>query len=159
MKSNQVPFIPKGYQSVTPYLIINGAERAITFYKKAFGAKEVMRVSGPHGTLGHAEIEINGHRLMLADEYPDMNCRVHTHSVAHRFIHVYVKNSDATVNKAVAAGAKLHRPVQDQFYGDRSGSIEDPFGHTWHIATHTRGVPLKEMKKQAADKAANIEQS
>lgn len=160
MKSKKVPFIPNGCQSVTPYLIINGADRAIAFYKKALGATEVMRVPGPHDTIGHAEIEINGHRLMLADEYPAMNCRgpqAFGGSPVH--IHLYVKNSDTTVNKAVAAGAKLHRPVQDQFYGDRSGSIEDPFGHTWHIATHTRDVSMKEMKKQAAAKVTQAEQS
>jgi PhnB protein len=160
MKSKQVPFIPKGYQSVTPYLIINGAARAIVFYKKAFGAKEILRMPGPSGTVGHAEIEINGHRIMLADEYPEMNCKgplAFGGSPVH--IHLYVKNSDATVNKAVAAGAKLQRPAEDQFYGDRSGSIEDPFGHTWHIATHTRDVSMKEMKKQAAAKAAQAEQS
>jgi PhnB protein len=160
MKSKQVPFIPKGYQSVTPYLIINGAARAIVFYKKAFGAKEVLRMPGPSGTVGHAEIKINGHRIMLADEYPEMNCKgplAFGGSPVH--IHLYVKNSDATVNKAVAAGAKLQRPAEDQFYGDRSGSIEDPFGHTWHIATHTRDVSMKKMKKQAAAKAAQAEQS
>ena len=160
MKSKKVPFIPKGYQSVTPYLIINGAEHAIASYKKAFGAKEVMRMPGPHGTIGHAEIEINGHRLMMADEYPDMNCKgpaAFGGSPVH--IHLYVKNADATVNKAVAAGAKLQRPVQDQFYGDRSGSIEDPFGHTWHITTHTKDVSMKEMKKQAAAMATQAEQS
>lgn len=160
MKSKRVSFIPKGYQSVTPYLIIDGAGRAIAFYKKAFGAKEVMCMPGPNDTIGHAEIEINGHRIMLADEHPEMNCKgpaAFGGSPVH--IHLYVKNSDAVVKRAVAAGAKHLRPVQDQFYGDRSGSLEDPFGHTWHIATHIRDVSMKEMKKQAAAKASHSETS
>ena len=139
--------IPKGYHEVTPYLSIRGAAEAIDFYKKAFGAKELMRMPGPEGKLGHAEIAIGGSHVMLSDEYPQMDflgplarggTSVH--------MHVYMKNVDQVVAQAVAAGAKLIREVQDQFYGDRSGSVQDPFGHVWHIATHVEDVPPKELK-------------
>ena len=158
MRAKQVHFVPKGYHVVTPYLSIKGAAGAIAFYTKIFGAKEVMRMPGPDGTIGHAEIQIGDSRIMLADEYPDMNFRgpracggtpVH--------IHVYVKDADKVAKKAVAAGAKLLRPVVDQFYGDRSGSLEDPFGHVWHVATHTKDISMKEMKKRAAAMARTAE--
>jgi PhnB protein len=147
--------IPKGYHAVTPYLSVQGAASAIAFYKKAFGAKEVMRMPGPGGTIGHAEIQIGDSRIMLADEFPEMNFRspraVGGTSVN---IHLYVQDADKVAKKAVTAGAKLLRPVADQFYGDRSGSLEDPFGHVWHVATHVEDVPVKELKKRAAAKAA-----
>lgn len=160
MKLKKVKFIPTGYQTVTPYLCIKGAARAIDFYKKAFGAKEIMRLPGPHGAIGHAEIQINGHRIMLADECPGMNFKgpdAFGGTPVH--IHVYVKNSDAVAKRAVATGAKLLRPVQDQFYGDRSGSLEDPFGHVWHVATHVKDVSMKEMKKKASAMAAHDDES
>lgn len=158
MKASKVKFIPKGYNAVTPYLCVKGATRAIDFYKKAFGAKEIMRMPGPHGTLGHAEIEIENCRIMLADEFPEMNFRSpQAFGGTPVTIHLYVKNVEAVANKAVAAGAKLLRPVADQFYGDRSGSVEDPFGHVWHIATHVKDVSMREMKKQAAALASGGE--
>ncbi|MFO0699570.1 MAG: VOC family protein [Nitrospira sp.] len=153
MKPKKVPFIPKGYQAVTPYLSVKGAARAIAFYKKAFGANEVMRMPGPRGTIGHAEIEINGHRIMLADECPSMSFkspRAFGGSPVHNYL--YVKNVDAVAKRARSAGATLQRPVQDQFYGDRNGSIKDPFGHVWHIATHTKNVSMKELIKGAKAK-------
>lgn len=146
--------IPKGYNVVTPYLSIRGAAQAIDFYKQAFGAKEVMRMPGPEGKLRHAEIRIGDSKIMLADEYEAMNFlspQARGGTPVH--IHLYVKDVDATVAKAVALGGKVVRPVQDQFYGDRSGSIEDPFGHIWHVATHKRDVPAAEMKRKAAEMA------
>ena len=154
----QMNHVPKGYHAVTPYLSIKGAADAIAFYKKAFGAKEIMRMPGPRGSVGHAEIEIGGSRIMLADEYPEMNFlspRSFGGTSVH--IHVYVQNADAVAKKAVATGAKLLRPVADQFYGDRSGSLEDPFGHVWHVATHVRDISSRELKKRAAELAASAE--
>lgn len=153
MKRKKVHFIPKGYHAVTPYLACAGAARAIAFYKKAFGATEVMRMPAPGGKVGHAEVKISGARIMLADEYPDMaflGPRARGGTPVH--IHVYVKNVDAMMKRAVAAGAKLVREVSDQFYGDRSGSVEDPFGHVWHLATHVRDVSMAELRKGAAQK-------
>jgi PhnB protein len=150
--------IPKGYHVVTPYLSVQGAADAIAFYKKAFGAKEVMRIPGPGGTIGHAEIQVGDHRIMLADESPEMNFRS-PRSVGGTpvTIHLYVQDVDRVAKKAVASGAKLLRPVADQFYGDRSGSLEDPFGHVWHVATHVEDIPMKELKKRAAAMAASAE--
>ena len=157
MKPKTKP-IPKGYHAVTPYLSVQGAADAIAFYKKAFGAKEVMRMPGAGGTIGHAEIQIGDSRIMLADEFPEMNFRS-PRSVGGTpvTIHLYVQDADKVAKKAVAAGAKLLRPVADQFYGDRSGSLEDPFGHVWHIATHVKNIPMKELKKRAAAMAASAE--
>ncbi|HEY7559936.1 MAG TPA: VOC family protein [Candidatus Binatia bacterium] len=150
--------IPKGYHAVTPYMSVQGAAGAIAFYKKAFGAKEVMRMPGPAGTIGHAEIQVGDSRIMLADEFPEMNFRS-PRSVGGTpvNIHLYVSDVDRVVKKAVAAGAKLLRPVADQFYGDRGGSLEDPFGHVWHVATHIKDIPMKELKKRAAAVAASAE--
>ena len=143
--------IPKGYHAVTPYLCVKGAAGAIAFYKKAFGAKEVMRMPGPGGTIGHAELQIGDSRIMLADEFPEMNFRS-PRSVGGTpvNIHLYVPDVDRVAKKAVAAGAKPLRPVANQFYGDRGGSVEDPFGHVWHIATHIEDVSMRELKKRAA---------
>jgi PhnB protein len=150
MATNVKP-IPEGYHAVTPYLSIKGAAGAIGFYQQAFGAKEVMRMPGPEGKVGHAEIQIGDSRIMLTDEHPEMNFRgprsiggtpVH--------IHLYVEQVDRVVNQAVAAGAKLLRPVADQFYGDRLGTVEDPFGHVWHVSTHKEDIPLDQLKQRAA---------
>src|SRR5262249_9904752 len=146
--------IPAGYHSVTPYLSIRGAAQAIEFYKTAFGAKEIMRMPGPEGKLGHAELEIGGSRVMLADEYEAMNFlspQARGGTTGH--IHLYVKDVDAVAARAVEAGGKLVRGIQDQFYGDRTGSIEDPFGHLWHVATHQEDVPVAELKRRAAQMA------
>ena len=146
--------IPKGYSSITPYLAIRGAAEAIEFYKKAFGAMELMRMPGPAGKLGHVEIKVGDSKVMLADESEQMNFlgpQAHGGTPVH--IHVYVKDVDATVAKAVELGAKMMRQVQDMFYGDRTGAIEDPFGHFWHIATHVRDVSMAEMKRAAAEMA------
>jgi PhnB protein len=145
-----VKSIPEGYHSITPYLAIAGAADAIAFYKKAFGATEVMRMAAPGGKVGHAEVEIGGSRIMLSDEYPDMGFRgpkaIGGSPVG---LHLYVEDVDAVTRQAVAAGAKELRPVKDQFYGDRTGSIEDPFGHVWHIATHKEDLSPDELKRRA----------
>jgi PhnB protein len=151
---------PKGYHAVTPYLSVKGAASAIAFYKKAFGAKEIMRMPGPGGTIGHAEIQIGDSRIMLADEYPEINFRSpQAFGGTPVAISLYVQDVDRVVKKAIAGGAKVLRPVTDQFYGDRSGSLEDPFGHVWHVATHKEDTPMKELKKRAAAMAASAEKT
>ncbi len=151
---------PKRYHAVTPYLSVKGAASAIAFYKKAFGAKEIMRMPGPGGTIGHAEIQIGDSRIMLADEYPEMNFRSpQAFGGTPVAISLYVQDVDRVVKKAIAGGAKVLRPVTDQFYGDRSGSLEDPFGHVWHVATHKEDIPMKELKKRAAAMAASAEKT
>jgi PhnB protein len=145
-----VKAIPDGYHTVTPYLIVKGAASAIDFYKKAFGALERMRMEGPNGTVHHAEIEIDGSAVMLADEFPDMGFRSpKSLGGAGVSLHFYVNNVDSRFDQAVAAGAKTLRPVQDQFYGDRSGTLEDPFGHVWTISTHKEDLPPEEIRKRA----------
>jgi PhnB protein len=137
---------------VTPYLSINGAAQAIDFYKRAFGAREILRIPGPGGAVGHAEIEIGGSRIMLSDEYPPLNFmgpRSLGGTPVH--IHVYVEDVDRTAHQATGAGAKVLRPVADHFYGDRAGSFEDPFGHVWHIATRKEDVPPAEIARRAAE--------
>ena len=129
-----------------------GAADAIEFYKKAFGAKEMMRMPGPSGKVGHAEIEIGGSRIMLADEYPDMDFRSPKAFGGRRSTCISTSpDVDAVARQAVAAGAKEVRPVKDQFYGDRTGSIEDPFGHVWHIATRKEDLSEGELKRRAAE--------
>lgn len=143
--------IPENYPRVTPYLSIKGAADAIEFYRKAFGAVERMRIDAPDGKVGHSELTIGEALIMLADEYPEVDFRspasLGGSSVV---IHLYVEDVDAFCNRAVAAGAKLTRAVEDQFYGDRSGQLRDPYGHVWSIATHKEDVSLDEMKKRAA---------
>ncbi len=143
--------IPTGYHSVNPYLIVDQAAAAMEFYKKAFGATELMRMAGPGGKIMHAEVQIGNSRVMFADEVPQMGAlspkSVGGSSV---FIAVYVENVDAVVAAAVAAGAQILRPVQDQFYGDRSGTVLDPFGHKWTIATHKEDVSPEEMDRRMA---------
>ena len=148
--SGKVKAIPEGYEGATPYLIIKGAANALEFYKKAFGATEIMRISAPGGTVGHAEIKIGHAIIMLADEFPEMNCKgPEAYGGSPVSMMVYVPDVDKFVKRAVDAGAKLVRPVENKFYGDRSGSLEDPFGHQWHFATHVEDVPPDEMAKRA----------
>ena len=142
--------IPDGYHTATPYLIVKGAARAIEFYKQAFGATELMRLEGPGGRVGHAEIKIGDSPIMLADEFPEMGA-VSPQSPGGGSsvgLCLYVADVDARFDRAVAAGAKVRRPVKDQFYGDRSGTLEDPFGHVWTIATHTEDVPPEEINRR-----------
>ena len=142
--------LPEGYHSVTPYLAVDGAARAIVFYQQAFGATEVMRMPAPGGKVGHAEIRIGDSRIMLADEYPDMGFRSpRAYGGSPVGLHLYVEDVDAVARQAVAAGAREVRPVKDQFYGDRTGSFEDPFGHVWHIATRKEELSPDELKRRA----------
>ena len=143
--------IPDGYHSVTPYLIFDNAAAALEFYKKALGAVELMRFPAPGGKIGHAEIMIGDSPVMLADESPEMNARsARTIGGSPISLLVYVEDVDALVARAVAAGAKLVRPVANQFYGDRTGGIDDPFGYHWYIAMHVEDVPPDELKRRAA---------
>jgi len=132
-------------------LIINGAARALEFYKQAFGATEMVRMAGPDGKVGHAEIRIGDSQIMLADECPEMQARSpQALGGTPVSLMLYLEDSDSVIARAVSAGAKVLRPAQDQFYGDRSGTIADPFGHTWIIATHQEDVSPEEMRKRAA---------
>ena len=149
--SAEVKPIPEGYHSVTPYLILSGAGDAIGFYKKALGAEEVMRLADPGGKVHHAEISIGDSRIMLADEHPEIQAlSPKTIGGSPVSIHLYVEDVDRAVERAVAAGAKLVRPVADQFYGDRVGGIEDPFGYRWFIATHKEDLTIEEIRRRAA---------
>jgi PhnB protein len=148
---SKVKPVPQGYHAVTPYLVVDGAARALEFYRQVFGATERMRMPGPGGKIGHAEINIGDSVVMLADEHPEMGARgPRAFGGAAVSLHLYVPDADATVKKAVAAGAKVVRPVEDKFYGDRMGSIEDPFGHHWHVSTHKEDVSPDEMARRAA---------
>lgn len=142
---------PEGYHNVTPYLFVRGALSAIDFYKNVFGATEIMRLPGPDGRIAHAELRIGDSIVMLADENPRMGMMSpQTVGGFSAGMHLYVPNVDAIVQKAVENGAKTLRPVKDQFYGDRSGSILDPFGHMWSVATHVEDVAPEELKKRMA---------
>lgn len=142
--------IPEGYHSVTPYLSVKGAASAIEFYRKAFGAKELFRMPAPDGTIGHAEILIGDSHVMLADENEMTAKSPATLGGTPVALMLYVEDVDATVKRALDAGAKLLRPVENQFYGDRSGGILDPFGHSWWVATHVEDVPPDELERRAA---------
>lgn len=146
---NNVNYIPEGYHSITPYLIIKDATAAIEFYKKALGAKEIFCLKSPDNLVCHAELEIAGSRIMLADEFPQMNyLGPKTIGGTPVMIHLYVKDVDTLFNQAVAAGGKVTKPLKDEFYGDRIGCVEDPFGHVWSMATHIKDVSAEEMQKQ-----------
>ena len=142
--------IPDGYHSVTPYLSIKGAAEAIEFYKRAFSANELFRLVAPSGDIGHAEIKIGNSAIMLTDPCETGPFRS-PQSLGGSSIglHVYVEDVDALFAQAVDAGAKVVKPVQDQFYGDRTGTLEDPFGHVWFLATHKEDLTPEEIKKRA----------
>lgn len=141
--------IPVGYHTVTPYLMVRGAARAIDFYRNAFGASEVMRFNEPNGRVAHAEIRIGDSHVMLADE-SDTYRSPQTLGGAGASLMLYVEDVDRTFARAVAAGATVQRPVADQFYGDRTGTIVDPFGHVWSIGTHKEDVSMEEMQRRMA---------
>jgi PhnB protein len=147
--------IPEGYPRVTPYLIVDGAAAAIDFYKSVLGATERMRMEGPDGKVGHAELEIGDSVIMLADEHPEIGARgpkaVGGTPVS---IHVYVEDVDTVFERAIEAGAESQQDPEDRFYGDRLGTFEDPFGHHWNVATHVEDVPPDEMSKRAEQEAA-----
>lgn len=143
--------IPDGYHTVTPYLIVKGAAEAIEFYTRVFGATELMRLPGPGGVLMHAEIKIGDSFIMLADEFPQMDAlSPKTIGGSPVGLMLYVPNVDEVFQRATAAGAKEIRPLQNQFYGDRSGTVEDPFGHKWTIATHVEDVSHEEIERRLA---------
>jgi len=142
--------IPEGHNAVSPYLIVDGAARALAFYEQAFGATEIFRHTAPNGRIGHAEVRIGDTVIMLADEFPDLGAwapRKFGGSPVR--LHLYVENVDAVAARAIAAGATVKSPVADQFYGDRMGTLEDPFGHTWYVTTHIEDVPPDELERRA----------
>jgi PhnB protein len=143
--------IPDGYHTITPYLIVNDGAAALDFYKKAFSATEHVRMEMPGGKVGHAEIRIGGSVVMLAGEQPAMGARSpQTIGGTPVSILIYTEDVDALTAQATAAGATLTKPVENQFYGDRMGTVTDPFGHIWHIATHVEDVPEDELQRRAA---------
>jgi PhnB protein len=144
--------IPEGYPQVTPYLIVDDASAAIDFYSNVFGAKERVRMPAPEGKIGHAELQLGDSLIMLADEFPDMGNRS-PRSVGGSpvTVSVYTDDVDDVHERALKAGAKELRPVENQFYGDRAGQFEDPFGHRWSVATHVEDVPADEMERRVAE--------
>jgi PhnB protein len=141
--------IPDGYYTATPYLIVKGAARAIDFYKQAFGAQELMRFPMPDGKIGHAEIKIGNSPIMLADEMQEMGHKSpDTLGGSPVGIVLYVTDVDKTFAQAIKAGGKSEMAVQDKFYGDRSGTLTDPFGHKWTVTTHKEDVSMEEMQKR-----------
>ena len=161
--------IPKGYHSVTPYLIVNGAEEAIRFYERAFGATEMLRLTIPvpsdaggggegGGKIGHAEVKIGDSIVMLSDEWPDHGkLGPASRGGATSSLMIYLEDVDAAFERAIAAGATVERPVEDQFYGDRSGTVTDPFGHSWTLSTHVEDVAEDEMQRRMAEFAKQAE--
>jgi PhnB protein len=150
-KGNQAKGASAAPQTVTPYLAIRDAARAIEFYREVFDAMELMRLADPSGRIGHAEIEIGGARIMLSDEHPEMNVRSpESFGGSPVSIHLYLEDVDAVFERAIAAGAKALREPTDQFYGDRAATLIDPFGHCWFIATRQEAVPIEEMEKRYA---------
>jgi len=150
--AKSVNWIPNDTQQASPYIVVRNGRDAIEFYKQAFGAKEVIRIDAPRNKVGHAELRIGTANIMLTDEFPDMGTRSPDYyggsPVA---IHLYVEDVDTVAKRAVQAGAKLDKPVEDQFYGDRAGKLTDPFGHTWWIATHKVDLSPQELKARAAE--------
>ena len=149
--AGKVKAIPEGYHTVTPYLIVHDGNQAIDWYRRAFGASERMRYPMPGGKLGHAEVQIGDSRIMLADEFPEMGIRgPKTLGGSPVSILLYVEDVDVRVSLAIAAGAIVLRPLKNQFYGDRSATLADPFGHVWTIASHVEDLTPEEMKKREA---------
>jgi PhnB protein len=149
---SKVSYIPKDYNTITPYLVIRGAAQAIEYYKKVFGATELFRMNGPDGKVGHAELKIGNSHVMLADENPSMgqgHTSATTIGASPVSLYVYLPDVDRVFQRATAEGAKVLKPVEDQFYGDRSGFFQDPFGHLWGVATHVEDVSPKDMEERA----------
>jgi PhnB protein len=152
--------IPKGYHSVTPYLVVNDGNRAIEFYKKAFGATEINRMAGPDGKIGHAELKIGDSMIMLSDEMPGATGRSpQSLGGSAVSIFLYIENVDSVFNQAIKGGAKADMPPQDMFWGDRFGKLTDPFGHLWGLATHIEDVAPQEMEKRAQAAMAQMAQA
>ena len=142
--------IPSDYPTLTPYIVVDGAEKAIAFYGQVFGATERMRLPGPDGRIGHAELQIGQSMLMLADPWPEGQFVPPQGPTHAQTLHLYVDDVDAVFARALAAGATELRPVVDQFYGDRSGMLRDPFGHVWNLASHIEDVSTEEMQRRMA---------
>ena len=143
--------IPEGYHSLTPYLAVEDAARAIEFYKDAFGAEEIHRMPGPDGSIAHAELQIGDSKLMLSDPFPQSNVRPPSERGGPTAsVFMYVDDADAVFEQAQTAGATVSMPLEDMFWGDRFGSLTDPFGHVWSVATHIEDVPEAEMAERAA---------
>ena len=147
---NQIEKIPKDYHSITPVLIVKNGDEAIEFYKKGFGVQQRSRMKGPDGRVAHAGLKLGDSVFMLSDEYPEMDCHSpKTIGGSPVSMYVYVDDVDSFFDKAISAGAKVLDPIKDQFWGDRHGRLEDPFGHLWSIATHKKDLSEDEMKKAA----------
>ncbi len=147
--------VPDGYHSVTPYLVVDGAAKAIEFYERAFGAKKIMAMPGPGGKIMHAEIKIGDSIIMLSDESPEMGSRgPKTLGGTPTSLFLYVDDVDMLYQGAIAAGATAEQPPQDAFWGDRWGSLHDPFGHSWQLATHKEDLTPAEIQQRAAAAAA-----
>jgi PhnB protein len=147
----QVKPVPEGYHTATPYLVVDGANEAIEFYRRAFGATERLRMPAPDGKIGHAEIQIGDSVVMLSDPFPEMGSPAPASAGANAFgVMLYVENVDALFKQAVDAGATVSMPLENQFWGDRYGKVRDPFGHQWHLASHVEDVSPEEMEKRAA---------
>jgi len=148
--------IPEGYHSITPTLVCKGAARAIEFYKEVFHAKEIMRMSGPGNSIGHAELQIGDSRLMLSDEFPGMANAPGANPVTSNSLFVYSDNVDALFERAIKAGSKVEMPLQNQFWGDRFGKIRDPFGHQWGLAQHVEDVAPAELERRSKEWVAQM---
>lgn len=156
--TNKVKAIPEGYHSVTPYLVVQNCARAIEFYKRAFGAKEIMRMDGPQGKISHAEIKIGDSPIMLSDEIPGMGTRSpQSLGGTTSGVFLYVDNVDPMFDQAVSAGAKPDRRPADMFWGDRYGTLTDPFGHSWSLATHKEDVAPDEMRRRVKDEMSKMQ--
>jgi PhnB protein len=149
--------IPEGYHTLTPYLVVEDTAKAIDFYKDAFGAEEIMRMQAPDGSIGHAEIQIGDSKVMLSDPFPQSSVRPpKERGGPTASIFVYVEDCDALFDQATGAGAEVTAPLEDMFWGDRFGSVTDPFGHLWSIATHIEDVPEAEMAERAKKAMAEM---
>jgi PhnB protein len=150
--AGKVKPIPDGYHTVTPYFTVRDAARAVEFYKQAFGATELMRMAEPDGKIRHAEIRIGNSPIMIGDEFPEFSEMRSFHGLGGSpvSVYLYVEDVDAMFNRAVAAGAKVRSPIKDEFYGDRVGAVEDPYGLAWFIATHKEDVAHEEIVRRAA---------
>lgn len=155
--NGNVKAVPEGYDSVTPYLVVRGAAKAIAFYEKAFAAKERLRLPAPGGGIGHAELKIGNSIIMLADEFPDMGARgpraIGGSPVS---LLIYVEQVDDVFHAALAAGARELRPLENRFYGDRAGQLEDPFGHVWTLASHVEDVTAEQLQRRMEETFASI---
>ncbi|MBI4470886.1 MAG: VOC family protein [Acidobacteria bacterium] len=150
--SSKVKAIPEGHHTLTPHIVVRGGMDAIEFYKRAFGAKELMVMPGPEGKVMHAEIQIGDSVLYLADEFPEMGGCLSPQAIGGTpvVLHLYVEDVDARFNQAVAAGAAVRMPLSDMFWGDRYGQVTDPFGHIWSLASHKEDLTPEEIGKRAA---------